>query len=275
VSYAVLAHRGDTDAELLAQELARRDPGSFIAWEDELFLGSRFTHRIDEGGVDTEILCAGGRRLDSTDLRGLVCRLTQAMPPQFAAAPRADRDYAAMESHALLLSWLESLPCPVVNPASPRSLNGPALGLLEWLPLAAASGLPSRRVALAPPGAPPPHEGWETLAGDLGSATTALPTVTDGGDGEDGGARLWAEPVGEAAELLVVGDRVLGGASSEERRGYARLARRAGCSLLGVHVAAATGEGPPARVFCGAETMPRLGPEGAAALAGLITGEAA
>jgi hypothetical protein len=274
VSYAVLAHRGDTDAELLARELALRDPGSFVAWEDELFLGSHFTHRLGEDGVGTEILCAGGHRLDSSVLRGLACRLSRAMPPQFANAPRADRDYAAMESQALLLSWLQSLPCPVVNPASPRSLNGPALGLLEWLPLAAASGLRSRRVALAPPGAPPPYEGWEPLAGDLGSATTALPTAANGAAGEDGWARLWAEPVGEAAELLVLGERVLGGASSEEAQGYAVLARRAGCSLLGVHVAAAAEGDPAARVFCGAETMPRLGPEGAAALAGLMTGEA-
>ncbi|HEX6664977.1 MAG TPA: hypothetical protein VF081_00100 [Solirubrobacterales bacterium] len=274
MSYAVLAHRGDTDAELLARELALRDPGSFIAWEDELFLGSRFTHRLDEGGVGTEILCAGGRRLDSASLLGLACRLTHTMPPQFASAPQADRDYAAMESHALLLSWLQSLPCPVVNPASPRSLNGPAMGLLEWLSLAAASGLRSRRIALAPPGAPSPYEGWEPLPGDLGSATTALPTGANG-DGEDGWARLWAEPVGEAAELLVVGERVLGGASDEETEGYARLARRAGCSLLGVHVAAAAaGDPEAARVFCGAETMPRLGPEGAAALADLMTGAA-
>jgi len=273
VSYAVLAHRGDTDAELLARELALRDPGSFIAWEDELLLGSRFTHRLDEGGVGTEILCAGGRRLDSSSLRGLACRLTHTLPPQFAAAPQADRDYAAMESHALLLSWLESLPCPVVNPASPRSLNGPALGLLEWLSLAAASGLRSRRVALAPPGAPPPYEGWEPLAGDLGSATTALPTAANG-DGADGWGQLWAEPVGEAAELLVVGERVLGGASAEETESCARLARRAGCSLLGVHVAAAADGETAARFFCGAETMPPLGPEGAAALADLMTGAA-
>jgi hypothetical protein len=102
-----------------------------------------------------------------------------------------------------------------------------------------------------------------------------LPAAANGGDGEEGRARLWAEPVGEAAELLVVGERVLGGASAEEAEGYSRLARRAGCSLLGVHVAAAADGDPAAsQVFCGAETMPRLGPEGAAALAGLMTGAA-
>jgi hypothetical protein len=254
VSYAVLAHRGDIDAELLARELSLRDPDSFLAWEDELFFGSRFTHWLDERGVGTEILCAGGRRLDSSTLRGLACRLTQTMPPQFASAPQADRDYAAMESQALLLSWLASLSCPVVNPVSPRSLTGPALGLLEWLPLAAASGLRSRRVCLVPPGARPPHDGWELPAGEFGG-------------------QLWAEPVGEVAQLLVVGERVLGEADAEERRGCVRLARRARCPVLGVRVAAAAdGTGP--RVFCAADTRPALGAEGAAALAELMTGAA-
>lgn len=249
MSYAVLAHRGDTDAELLARELALRDPQTFLAWEDELLLGSRFTHRLNEHGVGTEILSAGGRRLDSSSLRGLACRLTQAMPPQFASASQADRDYASMESHALLLSWLASLSCPVVNPASPRSLSGPALGPLEWLPLAAASGLRSRRVCLAPPGEPPPHDGWERLVGEL-----------------------WAEPVGEVAQLLVVGERVLGEAGAEERAACVRLARHAGCPLLGVELAADGAAAP--RVFCRAETRPALGPEGAAAVAELMTGAA-
>jgi hypothetical protein len=272
VSYAVLAHRGDADAELLARELAARAPGTALIWEDELFLGSRFTHRLGDGDIRTEIVLAGGRRLDSAALRGLVCRLTHTLPAQFAAAPGPDRDYAAMESHALLLSWLASLRCPVVNPASPRQLGGPALGLLEWFPLAAASGLRSRRIRLLPSGAPPPGSGWQAVAADLGSASTAAPIGAESGYAE-AGAQLWAEPIeGAVAQLLVVGDRVLGGDGGEVAEGCVELARRAACPVLGVHLAAAPDDGP--RVFCGAETMPRLGPEGAVAVAELLTGDA-
>lgn len=272
MSYAVLAHRGDTDAELLARELAARAAGTALVWEDELLLGSRFTHRLGGGEIRTEIVLAGGRRLDSAALRGLACRLTHTLPAQFAAAPGPDRDYAAMESHALLLSWLASLRCPVVNPASPRQLGGPALGLLEWFPLAAASGLRCRRIRLLPFGAAPPGPGWQAVAADLGSASTAAPSGVEVG-GAQGGAQLWAEPIeGAVARLLVVGDRALGDVAGGEAEGCVGLARRAACPVLEVHLGAAPDGGP--RVFCGAETMPRLGPGGAVAVAELLTGDA-
>jgi len=277
VPYAVLAHRGDTDAKLLAEELERRAsaPEVELVWADELLLDSRFTHRVDEAGVETEIACAGRRRLDSHELFGAACRLRHSLPPQFAGAPDTDREYAAMESYALLLSWLTSLDCPLVNPPSPGGLSGPVLGLLEWLALARASGLRSRRLQLAAPGAQPPPAEWQAVTGSLAASSTAtfgVPPPEIPGEGQE----LWLEPVeGPAREALVVGERVFGEVTDEEATACVELARRAACPVLGVHLAAPTADGGETSVFCGAQTLPNLGREGAVAVAELLTGETA
>lgn len=238
--YAVLAHRGDADAEPLARELARRPADVVLLWEDDLFLGSRFTHRLGPRGCETELACEDGRRLDSTGLNGVVCRLTHAAPPQFAAAAAADRDYAGAEAAALLLSWLSGLACPVVNPASPRGLSGPVLSRLEWSLLAARAGLGcSFRVE---PGADPEE-----------------PASVDPIDGP-------------ARELLVVGPNVLGEASPELARSCVELARTAGCPVLGIAVAGSVSAGPRQTRFLAARTLPPLGAAGAAAVAELLAG---
>jgi len=251
VTYAVLAERGDADAELLAAEIERRDPAVALVWADELLLDSRFTHRVGPDGVEAELRCARGRRFDAASLRGVACRIEQALPPQFATAAEADREYAAIESQALLLSWLAGLPCPVLNRPSPRGLSGPGLAPLEWLPLAAAHGLRSRATRL-PSGDGPPAPGWEPVEGHPG---------------------LWGEPVpGPAEWLLVVGERVaLGEPGAEGESGYVALARGAGCQLLGVQVSPPNG-GRGERTFLGATARPALGPAGAAAVAELIAG---
>lgn len=233
MTYAVLAQHGDADAEPLARALARRAAGVVLVWDDELFLGSHFAHRLGPGGVESELVCADGRRLSSASLRGVANRLTHVLPPQFAGAAAADREYAAMETQALLVSWLSSLACPVVNAASPRGLSGPALGLHEWTARAAAAGLRCSPLAL--------------------DAAAARP------------------PAASLRRLLVVGPRVIGAeVGAGVASACALLARGSGCAVLGVDLA---GEGAEP-VFAAADPVPRLGPEGAEAVAELLAGGA-
>ncbi len=241
--YAVLAHRGDTDAKLVVEELERRAPAADVEliWADELLLDSRFTHRLGAAGVETEIACAGRPLLDSRELLGVVCRLSHGLPPQFHDALQADRDYAAMEGYALLLSWLASLECPLLNPPAPSGLSGPALSPVEWQARAAESGLRTSRLRLGAP------------------ATEEEPRP---------------EPAGGAERrVLVVGERTFGAESETEGSACVRLARRVACPVLGVRFAASPAA--EASAFCGAEAAPSLGDEGAAAVAELLTGEAA
>ena len=54
----------------------------------------------------------------------------------------ADRSYVAAEINAFLVAWLASLPCPVVNRPTPRSLCGPGWDRLHWKAAAARVGAP-------------------------------------------------------------------------------------------------------------------------------------
>ncbi|HEX6780983.1 MAG TPA: hypothetical protein VF125_03025 [Solirubrobacterales bacterium] len=237
--FAVLAHAGDAGAELLAQELAHRAGATRVALVrgEELLLGSRLTHRLGEAGAVTEIELADGRRLDSGELAGLACRLTHAPVPHFDRGEEVERRYAALEAHALLLSWLAGLRCPVVNPVTSRGLPGACPELPELFTLAASCGLRGRGFRLD---------------------TRAEP-------------QLRLEPLdGEPREVLVAGRRVLGALGAEEAVACAELARRLNCPVLGIGLGASAQGGEP--VLCGVDPLPRLGGEGAAAVADLIAG---
>jgi hypothetical protein len=95
--------------------------------------------------VESLVRLAGGELLP--DQAAVVFnRLRFAPVPQFEHAAPADRDYAALEMYALLLSWLAGLEAAgvrVINPASPRGLGAQARSRFEWLSLAQQAGLPS------------------------------------------------------------------------------------------------------------------------------------
>ncbi|HET7508508.1 MAG TPA: hypothetical protein VFJ53_09130, partial [Solirubrobacterales bacterium] len=224
--FAVLAHAGDAEAELLAAELRRRAGGSSVAlvWAEELLLGSRFTHRIDGDGATTEVELASGLRLDSAELRGVVCRLQQVPVPQFRQAPEVDRRYAELEAYALAISWLASLTCPVFNPVTSRGLSGPRPAPPELFSLAASCGLRAQRFRFA-----------------------------------SGPSPLWLEPVAEPRTVLVVAGRALHPVDDAVAAACERLAERLNCPLLGV-LLARSAEGD--EVFCGVEALPSLGPAG-------------
>jgi hypothetical protein len=241
VPFAVLAHAGDAEADLLARTLAGRGRSPVVLLDaEELLLGSKFVHRLDEQGVATEIEVPGAAPLSSEALEGVVCRLTHAPVPHFERAPEADRRYATMEAHALLISWLAGLDCPVLNPVTSRGLAGPNVGLPELSTLAAACGLRSRRF-------------------DLDSRR---------------GPEPWLEPLAASPrEALVAGEQVLGPLDEETAAACVELARRLGCPVLGVHLAPALHGGE--QLLCGVDPLPRLGAEGARAVAELLVGMAA
>lgn len=55
----------------------------------------------------------------------------------------ADRAYVASEMRAFLLSWLETLPCKMLNRPTPTSLTGCAWGAERWGLTAAELGIPT------------------------------------------------------------------------------------------------------------------------------------
>jgi len=233
--FLILAAQGDTGATRVHAALqARHGPDAVVLASGEaLALAPLWAHRLKPtGAMDTDLRLADGTRLPSSDIAVVLNRLRFVALPHWAAARPVDRDYATMEMHALLLSWLASLPCPVLNPPSARGLAGAERPLAEWLLLAGEAGLPARA-----------YHG----------------TTKPAGQG------VFLEPVAPVppCRVLVAGDAVVGNALAllppDGAERCRRLAQRSGCPLLECLFApAASGGSTTDWRFCGANLLPDL-----------------
>jgi hypothetical protein len=124
-----LQRHGLTPLELLSPEL--------------LACSLRWEHRIDAHGASLAVTLAGGRRLDSGDLRGVLNRAYNVPLAMWRTAAEADRLYVQQEMFAFFLSWLHGLPCPVLNRPTAMGLAGTWRSESEWVCLAAKAGLPT------------------------------------------------------------------------------------------------------------------------------------
>jgi hypothetical protein len=153
-----------------------------------------------------------------------------------------------MEIFALLVSWLHSLRCPVANPSSARGLGGSERSLFEWFRLAASCGLPTRRMRFTTDGRrfhlsgmqahQPPQVNGRSLGPALAEAVPAGPRPV-----------LFAEKVGPAERVLVVGDTVFG-RWEDEAEPFRRLAAGAGCTILEVELAPSNDRAESVVCYC-------------------------
>lgn len=198
-----------------------------IVSADELILASRWHHHLDGGAWGTEVLLSDGTALVSDEIGGVLNRLrppTQELFPDFS---EEDASYAAMETHALWLSWLASLPCPVMNRPSPAGLAGRERGEVEWLARAGRSGLPTRGYFLSTNARRYAKPRYEPQAYQ-GSGAVSIAALGRS-------PALFLEPVEEpAAVVTVVGRRILGAPAAVWDDGLRMLAAGADCDLLEV-----------------------------------------
>lgn len=89
------------------------------------------------------VVLPNGKRLDDESVAGVVNRLTWIAPASLVMAEPEDREYAAQELFALLLSWLHGLRAPVINRPAPSGLGGRLRYPAEWQVLAARAGIPT------------------------------------------------------------------------------------------------------------------------------------
>ena len=108
---------------------------------EEIVYAPRWVHRLADSPVESEITLHDGTLIRGPETGVVFNRLQRVDMPQFAPA---DREYALMEMHALILSWLLSLPCPVINAPAPQGLAGADRSPLAWQYLAAKAGLPCK-----------------------------------------------------------------------------------------------------------------------------------
>jgi hypothetical protein len=106
----------------------------------ELALAERWAHRVQGRVVRTTFTTRGGITIDSETVVGVFNRLWMVPAPALKVRTE-DREYAQAELHALVVSWLAALRCPVINPASPHALCGSPLSPLRWHVLAHRAGL--------------------------------------------------------------------------------------------------------------------------------------
>lgn len=208
-------------------------PGDLVRGRWEHRVGRARTGADSPVEVRSRVHCRG-RWHDLTQVCGTLNRVRWLPPASAGFASEDDREYAAAELHALLLSVLAALPGVVVNRPVPPSLSGADLTPAGWLALAASVGLPGRRSVLTTDARRHPRPGWSARRWP---GLDALPPAIPPGPRPV----VWLEPVGTVHRCWVVGDAVVPADEAAARLAaevdVVRLARAGGCSLLEVGLA--------------------------------------
>ena len=195
-----------------------------------------WSHRIVRGEPSTTVRLKDGTLID-TDEFGAVLNLVRSLPVTgFARASHLDRAHA--EQQALFVSFLRSFKCRVVNNVDgqgPLGLHSP----VRWGTLARRCGIDTPAVGISTGTRVLTQRAMSTSTGCSGTSPST--TVT------------------------VVGDRVFGAASPMHARQCRRLARAAGCELLGLQFS----DGPH-RQLLAVDPFPALSGAVAAAVARLL-----
>jgi len=136
----ILASIADTQAVSFASELPR--PASVLTCNDLARGPSHFFHpRFSDSTITV-----AGRRLPAGEISAVLNLLPAVFANELSMYPPEERTYQAAEFRALLVFFLSSLPCPVINRASPVSLTGSVQNPAAWFAVADAAGIPIARL---------------------------------------------------------------------------------------------------------------------------------
>jgi hypothetical protein len=133
----VLADRGDWRGPFLCERWASAD-ARLMTPDDLQRPGWRYQPARPLEGVAV----AGAEPLAVALITGVCTLLPCVVASELPSIRTEERGYAAAEMTAFLCAWLSALPCPVVNPATPACLCGPAWSPLRWLRFASEASLP-------------------------------------------------------------------------------------------------------------------------------------
>jgi hypothetical protein len=198
----------------------------------ELELSPAWQVHLDDSTRASSVRLHDGSTLSSDGPDVVFNRLQHVRMEHYAAAKPADREYALMEMFALMVSWLTSLPCPVLDRAAPDGLGGRPRSPIGWQILAGRAGLSPMRLLATTSLRRYRVPGWKELDPRLLlPGMEPVPVVAH----LDHPAVL-AAPIGnETCSGVVVGNEVLGNLPAELVAPCLRLARLAGTTLLRCH----------------------------------------
>lgn len=234
--FLILAHYGDQLAQRVYELLCNKHGtlSTRLVTSDELAITTCWALHQEGSEVRTEMRWSDGR-LSSDSISAVFNRLRFVTVPQFVEADTVDREYAVMEMHAFLLSWLSSLKCVVINRPNPRSLGGALRGPAEWLLLAGRAGLTSRGMRFTSSARRFPLHQYEPLVPVDGSGLVGETALTTTAKSVLGNAPVhFMEPISsERRRILVLGDETYGDdIPAPLRHGCVELARKAGATLV-------------------------------------------
>ncbi len=177
----VLAHASDAGAASVAasvRSLLSAAPGGVAVevWSvrPESLSLAHWSHTVDASGcARTRLVLPGRPALHSGQIRAVFNRIQHLAVPQFSQAHPKDRDYAAMELQALVLSWLAACGDCVVQPLRSQPWLVPSLPLLHWASAAARCGLPVADTVV-PTVADAVLEPWDATVLVAGTLTTGI-----------------------------------------------------------------------------------------------------
>jgi hypothetical protein len=107
-----------------------------------VLMRTRFEHRVGADGASTVLELPTGQRIDTVEVKGTLNRLTGPRMELLPPVRRGDCEYAVQELWAFWLSWLRTLPAPVLNAPSPAGLSGARMERSDWEARADRLGLP-------------------------------------------------------------------------------------------------------------------------------------
>ncbi len=138
VTYLLL---GESDVLSEAVGAALRATGRAVCQlRSPLHSAQRFSWRLGEAGVSSELQLPDGTPLTSTEIEGVLIRPSEWLATEGWAG--SELAYAQAEAQATMLAWLWSLDCAVVNRYPAQLWYQPQPSLLHWRPALYAAGVP-------------------------------------------------------------------------------------------------------------------------------------
>ncbi|MGH8544364.1 MAG: hypothetical protein ACREX3_12210 [Gammaproteobacteria bacterium] len=206
--WLVICASDDAAALWASEGIKQRGPEPVqMLYSDSLLHGVGWEHRLQGERVFTDVTLPCGQHVRSSEVSGLLNRISALPPASLLLIQPSDRHYATHEFQALFLSWLQAMPAPVLNRPTPFGLSGRLRHVSEWVWLAANAGLPNR--------------GYRQSSNDVPLEWGAHVRTVDAGT--------------PTTTLIVVGDVVTGPpAPAHIESGCLRLSKLSGAPLLGV-----------------------------------------